>query len=66
MNRLPKHLIIALMAVFLVLGLNLQTQAQVILTPSEESGFQEYTGYEEMLQFLQEIQASSTEMLLSD
>ncbi|KPK74811.1 MAG: hypothetical protein AMJ79_13100 [Phycisphaerae bacterium SM23_30] len=39
--------------------------AQEIRTACEESDFQNYTSYEEMIKYLQQIQASSTEMLLS-
>ncbi len=39
--------------------------AQNIQTPSEKVGFQEYSSYEDMMQYLKEIQATTTEMVLS-
>ena len=39
--------------------------AQTIQTPSEKIGFQEYTSYEDMMQYLKDIQATTTEMALS-
>ena len=39
---------------------------QVLLTPSEKTGFEEYTSYEDMMVYLQDLQATTTEMLLSD
>ncbi|KPK93395.1 hypothetical protein AMJ80_05985 [bacterium SM23_31] len=63
--RIQKHLLIGVFSALLVLFFGAVVFSQVIRTPSEESGFQEYTSYEEMLQYLQDIQATSTEMLLS-
>ena len=34
-------------------------------TPSESSGFTEYTSYDDMMTYLQEVQATTTEMKLS-
>ncbi|MFC1477366.1 M14 family zinc carboxypeptidase [candidate division KSB1 bacterium] len=39
--------------------------AQQVQTGQEKSGFTEYTSYDGMLEYLQDIQATSTEMLLS-
>jgi hypothetical protein len=39
--------------------------SQALRTAHEESGFQEYTSYENLMGFLQEVQATTTEMLLS-
>ena len=39
---------------------------QAIKTASEAGGFKAYTSFEQMWEFLQEVQAHSTEMLLSD
>ena len=39
--------------------------SQVLRTEHEESGFQEYTSYEGLMTFLQEVQATSEDMLLS-
>ncbi|MCP4708874.1 MAG: DUF2817 domain-containing protein [Planctomycetes bacterium] len=66
MNHSPKRKLIGIFLTLFLLGFATLTQAQLIETPSESSGFQEYTGYEEMLDFLQKIQATTSEMLLSD
>lgn len=39
--------------------------SQVIRTAHEESGFGDYTSYEDLMAFLQEVQASSQDMLLT-
>jgi len=52
------------MTIIMVLCLTVSAFGQKILTAHEKSNFEEYTSYEEMLQFLQDIQANSTEMLL--
>ena len=39
--------------------------SQVLRTAHEESGFEEYTSYEELMTFLQDVQATSEDMLLS-
>ena len=53
-----------ILAVVLVACISSFAFSQVVLTPCEESGFQQYTSYEEMLDYLQKIQATTTEMLL--
>ncbi|MCP4708190.1 MAG: hypothetical protein GY869_06170 [Planctomycetes bacterium] len=66
MTRSIPKLLIALTVALIVCGLTLTANAQQIQSASEQSGFQEYTSHEDMLDFMQKIQASSTEMLLSD
>ncbi|MFC1554398.1 DUF2817 domain-containing protein [candidate division KSB1 bacterium] len=62
MKRFLKVLpVIAILIAVFVFSVN----AQIIRTASELVDFEEYTSYEEMMEFLQEIQATSTEMLLS-
>jgi hypothetical protein len=39
--------------------------AQVLRTAHEESGFEEYTSYDDLMSFLQAVQGTSQEMLLS-
>jgi len=39
--------------------------SQALLTAHEESGFTEYTSYEDLMTFLQDVQATSGDMLLS-
>jgi len=51
--------------VLLLLILLAPLQGQELLTPSEESNFTRYTSYEEMMGYLLQVQASSTEMVLS-
>ena len=65
MILIKKRFLIGVLSVLLVLSFSAIAFSQIIRTASEESGFQQYTSYEEMLQFLQDIQATSTEMLLS-
>jgi len=65
MILIKKRFLTGVLSVLLVLSFSAVAISQIIRTASEESGFQEYTSYEEMLQFLQDIQATSTEMLLS-
>lgn len=63
MKRLFKLFpVIAVLLAVIAFSLN----AQTIKTPSEKGDFVEYTTYEEMMEFLQEVQATTTEMLLSD
>jgi hypothetical protein len=50
---------------FLVLSIQ-PLSGQTIRTASETGGFKAYTTFEQMWEFLQEVQAHSTEMLLSD
>jgi len=66
MTRSTPKLLIALTVALIVCGLTLTSNAQQIQSASEQSGFAEYTSHEDMLDFMQKIQASSTEMLLSD
>ncbi len=49
MNHSPKCKLIGIFLILFLLGFTTLTQAQLIQTPSDASGFQEYTGYEEML-----------------
>ncbi|MFC1513659.1 DUF2817 domain-containing protein [candidate division KSB1 bacterium] len=63
MKRLIKLFpVIAVLLAVIAFSLN----AQTIKTPSEKGDFEEYTTYEEMMEYLQEVQATTTEMLLSD
>jgi len=39
--------------------------AQKILSPGEQSNFENYTSHDEMMQYLQDVQAASKDMLLS-
>ncbi|KPK75724.1 MAG: hypothetical protein AMJ79_10070 [Phycisphaerae bacterium SM23_30] len=66
MNIFKKGKFTCLIATALVLLINLPVAAQVIRTAAEESDFENYTSYEEMLEFMQQVQASSTEMMFSD
>jgi hypothetical protein len=47
-----------------VSGVNAQQQQQQLLTPCEASGFTEYTTHTQMMDYLLDVQASSTEMRL--
>lgn len=51
---------------FVVLGMVLPVSvlAQELRTTSEQADFEVYTSYDEMMEYLQEVQAGSTEMLL--
>ncbi|MCP4712356.1 MAG: hypothetical protein GY869_27355 [Planctomycetes bacterium] len=65
MTRSSKQFIlISLMFLLVIAGPN-AVLGQEILTPFEESDFTEYTSYEDMMEYMQEIQVTSTEMLLS-
>jgi dipeptidyl-peptidase-4 len=66
MNNSSKRLLTIMLAFMLLVGLQGLSLGQVIRTAGEESGLEEYTGYEEMLDFLQAVQATSTDMLLTD
>ena len=61
-----KHLSrsIALIAVILI-SINSVGWAQKVQTPCQQSNFETYTSYEDMMQYLQDVQATSTDMLLS-
>jgi len=62
MMKLKKLMIVALF--IFVLGFNYLAYGDEIQTAFEKSGYETYTTYEEMMDFLQSIQASTTEMLL--
>ncbi|MFC1555354.1 M14 family zinc carboxypeptidase [candidate division KSB1 bacterium] len=66
MIQLKRQLSVGVFSVLLVLFLSTVVSGQIIRTASEQVGFQEYTSYDEMMQYLQDIQATSTEMLLSN
>jgi len=65
MKFLGKNSIIGLALTVLVLLINLPLIGQELRTAAEESNFQNYTSYEEMMEFMQQVQASSTDMVLS-
>ena len=50
--------------IFLVMVLPVLATAQELRTASEQADFEAYTSYEEMMEYLQAVQAGSTEMLL--
>jgi hypothetical protein len=56
---------IGLLLLFMVCSLSVTLSGQVILTPAEKVNFEQHSPYDEMMTYLQEIQASSTEMLLT-
>lgn len=47
-----------------LLGVPTAAGAQNLRTPSERSGFEAYTSYDEMMEYLQAVQGTSTEMKL--
>ena len=63
-RRSQKFLVVTLMFLF-VTACPQMVWGQQILTPCEESDFTEYTSYEDMMEYMQKIQETSTEMLLS-
>jgi hypothetical protein len=66
---MAKRTRISLFGISLVFLLAFSSQlsvGQVIQTPSEKTGFQEYSSYEDMMGYLEDLQATTTEMLLSD
>jgi hypothetical protein len=65
MARLAKHFSGWIFTLLLLALHATPADAQVLRTAHEESGFQEYTSYEDLTGFLQAVQAGSTEMLLS-
>jgi hypothetical protein len=65
MIRFQKRNIVWLITLAALLCLNVSVYSQTIQTAHEKSQYAEYTGYDDMWEYLQEIQASSTEMLLS-
>ncbi|MFC1557195.1 M14 family zinc carboxypeptidase [candidate division KSB1 bacterium] len=64
MNRILCRIPVWIVTVLIVVCLTLPVFSQTIQTAHERSNFEQYTSYEEMMQYLQEIQASSKEMLL--
>src|SRR5690606_24175424 len=54
----------ALLAVSMPLTLRAQGSVGAIRTQAEESGFKEYTSYDNMMRYLQAVQARSLEMRL--
>ena len=66
MKFLRKNQVIGLAVTFLVLLLNPPLNGQELRTAAEESKFENYTSYEEMMEFMQQVQARSTEMVLSN
>jgi len=65
MNFLRKNSIVGLALTFLVLLVAVPLMGQELRTASEESNFENYTSYEEMMEFMQQVQGRSTEMVLS-
>ena len=66
MAKRPRISLFSICIVFLLVFFSQLSLGQVIQTPSEKTGFQEYTSYEDMLVYLEDLQATTTEMLLSD
>ena len=66
MTPFQKRLWTGILMVFLLVGLPSAALTQEIQTASEKVNFEEYTSYEEMMEYLQDIQGASTDMLLSD
>ena len=64
MSRYRKHYIFPVVIIITLSCFSTSTLSQVIHTPCEKSNFQTYTTYPEMMQYLQSVQATSTEMLL--
>jgi len=64
MSRYRKHYIFPVVIIITLSCFSTSTLSQVIHTPCEKSDFQTYTTYPEMMQYLQSVQATSTEMLL--
>ncbi|MFC1729148.1 DUF2817 domain-containing protein [candidate division KSB1 bacterium] len=65
MISLKKQFLVCFFAALLTAIVIIPAFGQEIQTAAEKTGFEEYTGYEDMMQYLQDIQAASTEMLLS-
>lgn len=64
-NRWIRHAAVcALLAVSMPLTLRAQGSVGAIRTQAEESGFKEYTSYDNMMRYLQAVQARSLEMRL--
>jgi len=66
MTQLQKRLLAGMMMIFLLLGMQNAALTQEIQTASEKVNFEDYTSYEEMMEYLADIQAISTDMLLSE
>ena len=66
MTQFKKRLWAGILMVFLLIGMQSTALTQEIQTASEQVNFEDYTSYEEMIEYLQDIQALSTDMLLSD
>ncbi len=66
MAKRPRISLFSICIVFLLVFSSQLSFGQVIQTPSEKTGFQEYTSYEDMMVYLEDLQATTTEMLLSD
>ena len=65
MTHSSKQFIIVVLLFLIMIAGPKAVLGQEILTPCEESDFTTYTSYEEMMDYMQQIQATSTEMLLS-
>jgi dipeptidyl-peptidase 4 len=64
-NRWIRHAAVcALLAISMPLALRAQQPVSAIRTQAEESGFKEYTTYDNMMRYLQAVQARSLEMRL--
>jgi len=66
MTRRTRISLFSISIVFLLAITPQLSLGQVLLTPSEKTGFEEYTSYEDMMVYLEDLQATTTEMLLSD
>jgi len=64
MIRFKNRIMAGISAVVLIFSIGSFASGQVVYTSCEGSGFENYTGYEEMWEYLYKIQATSTEMLL--
>ncbi|MFC1790913.1 M14 family zinc carboxypeptidase [Gemmatimonadota bacterium] len=65
MGRLRNHWTPWFIAIVAVALFAAPVTSQVLRTAHEESGFQEYTSYGDLMTFLRDVQASSQDMLLS-
>jgi len=65
MDRLRNQLCSWFIALVAVALFAVPVTSQLLRTAHEESGFEEYTSYAELMTFLQEVQANSEDMLLS-
>ena len=66
MTQFPKRLLAGIMMILLLMGMPSAALTQEIQTASEKVNFEQYTSYEEMMEYLADIQATSTDMLLSE